>query len=91
MSLTAVCCAEYPTGALEEEEGVLGGGCLFGAPDEEAEAVKDTLSFFLLEAAVGSLRLGLEPEIAFSLEVFPWSLDGFSWMVHTLLCARVFA
>ena len=69
MSLTAACCAEYPAGTLEEDE-------LPGGPDEVAA---ETLSFLLLEAAVGSLRFGLEPEILLSFGVFPSSLDDRSW------------
>ena len=67
MSFTAACCAEYPEGA---EEGVV--GCLGGFPSPEAEegVAVVAFSFFFVEAAVGSLRLGLVPVMVLSLGVF---------------------
>ena len=74
MSLTAACCAEYP-GAWAAGVLPLLPDCFLGcAADSELDDGADAaFSFFFLEAAVGSLRLRLDP-----LEVVDLSLGGLS-------------
>mmetsp|Transcript_9405 Transcript_9405/g.21214 ORF Transcript_9405/g.21214 Transcript_9405/m.21214 type:complete len:226 (-) Transcript_9405:839-1516(-) len=81
MSLTAVCCAEYPEGGV-----VLGCFCGPVPPAPPAAAVEEgALSFFFLDAAVGSLRLGLDPEGALSLGDFSFFFFPFFFKTSAMV------